>query len=260
MSKINLLTSKIYNRIAAGEVVERPFSVVKELVENSIDSKATKISVEISDGGLSSIIVSDNGSGIEKDDLKKAILPHATSKISSIKDLDNIQTLGFRGEALASIASVSRMTIKSKTADSDIAYEIHCEGGDILEPFISTTTNGTEISVNNLFFNAPVRANFLRTKKSEENEIHATVARFILGNPDISFKYIADGKTILQSFGDGIESAFCCVYGAETLSNCFFVDTEKRLRKGKRNVRRTVTGLSEGELRWQAQHPQERHH
>ena len=129
MSKINQLSSKIYNRIAAGEVVERPFSVVKELVENSIDAGANNIVIEIQNGGISSIIISDNGSGIEKSELRKALLPHATSKISSIKDLDNISSLGFRGEALASIASVSKINITSKPKDQEIGAEISADGG-----------------------------------------------------------------------------------------------------------------------------------
>ena len=225
--KINLLSSKIYNRIAAGEVVERPFSVVKELVENSIDAGANNIEIEIENGGISCIKVTDNGSGIEKSELKKALLPHATSKISSLKDLDNITSLGFRGEALASIASVSKIIIQSKPVAQDIGAMISADGGDMTEITDSAIDNGTIISVNNLFFNTPVREKFLRSEKSEENEITATVARFILGNPAISFKYIVDGKVIFNSFGDGFESAIVCVYGVDCLDNCFYIDTIK---------------------------------
>ncbi|MBE7081027.1 MAG: DNA mismatch repair endonuclease MutL [Clostridiales bacterium] len=225
--KINLLSSKIYNRIAAGEVVERPFSVVKELVENSIDAGATKIEIEIENGGISCVKITDNGCGIEKSELKKALLPHATSKISSLKDLDNIMSLGFRGEALASIASVSKITIESKPSDQEFGASISADGGEMSDITDSAINNGTIISVNNLFFNTPVREKFLRSEKSEENEITATVARFILGNPTISFKYTVDGKVVYNSFGDGFESAIVCVYGVDALENCFYIDTVK---------------------------------
>lgn len=227
MSKINLLSSQIYNRIAAGEVVERPFSVVKELVENSIDAGATTIQIDILDGGISSIKISDNGSGIEKTELKKALLPHATSKISNLKDLDNITSLGFRGEALASIASVSKINIVSKPKNQEIAAEISANGGEINEISDCAPIDGTIITVNNLFYNTPVREKFLHTARSEEGEISSTVARFILANPNIAFKYTADGKTIYQSYGDGLESAMTCVYGVNTVKECFYVDTEK---------------------------------
>lgn len=225
--KINLLSSKIYNRIAAGEVVERPFSVVKELVENSIDAGATQICIDIENGGISSIKITDNGFGIEKSELKKALLPHATSKISTLKDLDNIVSLGFRGEALASIASVSKISIVSKPINQEIGAEIYAEGGDITGVKDCAADNGTIISVNNLFYNTPVREKFLHSERSEESEITSTVARFILGNPEISFKYTADGKTIYTSFGDGFQSAMACVYGIDVIENCFYIDTER---------------------------------
>ncbi len=225
--KINLLSSKIYNRIAAGEVVERPFSVVKELVENSIDAGATSIEIDIESGGISCIKITDNGYGIEKSELKKALMPHATSKISSLKDLDNIMSLGFRGEALASIASVSKITILSKPKLQEIGASISADGGDVKEIADCAMNDGTIISVNNLFYNTPVREKFLRSERSEENEIAATVARFILGNPTISFKYVVNGKVTYQSFGDGLESAMACVYGVDSIENCFYIDTEK---------------------------------
>lgn len=227
MGKINLLSSKIYNRIAAGEVVERPFSVVKELVENSLDAGADNILIEIEGGGITSITITDNGGGIEKSELKKALLPHATSKISSLKDLDNIVSLGFRGEALASIASVSKILITSKPTNQEYGASIFASGGDIEDVKDSGAVNGTVIKVENLFFNTPVREKFLKSVRSEENEITSTVARFILGNPNISFKYVADGKIIYQSFGDGLESAMACIYGVEVLKDCFRVNSEK---------------------------------
>jgi len=225
--EINLLSSKIYNRIAAGEVVERPFSVVKELVENSIDAGASEISIEIENGGISLISITDNGFGIEKSQLKKALLPHATSKISSISDLDNIQTLGFRGEALASIASVSKISIVSKPKDQDFGAKISAEGG--ASPIVEDhpAIDGTVITVRNLFYNTPVREKFLHTPRAEEGEISSTVARFILSHPNIAFKYVADGKIVYQSYGDGFESAMVCVYGVDVISNCFKIDTEK---------------------------------
>lgn len=227
MSEINVLSSKIFNRIAAGEVVERPASVVKELVENSIDAKANKIQIEIENGGISTIKIIDNGHGIEKSQLKKALLPHATSKISKLSDLDNILTLGFRGEALASIASVSKITILSKPKTQDFGAKISSNGGDTQEVEDFGCNDGTEIIVNNLFYNTPVREKFLKSERSEEGEITATIARFILGNPSVAFKYVADGKTIYQSYGDGFESAMASVYGVDVINECFKVDTER---------------------------------
>ena len=206
MSKINILSSKVYNRIAAGEVVERPASVVKELVENSIDAGATEITVTVRQGGIASITVTDNGSGIERGELKKAILPHATSKIAGVKDLDAIFSLGFRGEALASIASVSKLTIVSKPKSQTVGGKLYSEGGEDVTVTDYAAADGTEITVNNLFFNTPARERFLKTEKGEEGEITACMSRFILGNPDIAFTYTADGKTVYQSFGDGTDN------------------------------------------------------
>lgn len=227
MSKINVLSSKIYNRIAAGEVVERPASVVKELVENSIDAGATSISVEIENGGKTSIKITDNGGGIEKGELKKAVMPHATSKISSIEDLENILSLGFRGEALASIASVSKLSIVSKPENQPSGAKLYTEGGENTEITDYPSADGTEVSVNNIFFNTPAREKFLKSDKTEESEISSCVSKFILGNPDIAFKYVADGKTVYQSFGDGEESAFISVYGVNAIKDCFYINSEK---------------------------------
>ena len=227
MSKINLLSSKIYNRIAAGEVVERPASVVKELIENSIDAGASAITIEIEKGGIASIKIIDNGSGIEKSELKKAIMPHATSKISSVKDLENIASLGFRGEALASIASVSKLSIVSKPKEEETGARLYTEGGENIEISDYPSADGTEITVNNLFFNTPAREKFLKTDKSEEGEITSIVSKFILGNPNLAFKYVASGKVVYQSYGDGEESAFVSVYGVNTLKDCFYIETEK---------------------------------
>lgn len=227
MAKINILDSSIFNRIAAGEVVDRPYSVVKEFVENSIDSGATEITIEIEKGGKNLIRVSDNGSGIEKDDFRSAFLPHATSKISCVEDLDLILTLGFRGEALASIASVSKVTIKSRAEGCDCAYSITCEGGKIGDILPCARDIGTEITAESLFYNTPVRAKFLKTDKGEESEITNYVSRFILGNPNVAFKYYVDGKLILQSFGGGLEEAVVAVYGAQVLQECYNINATK---------------------------------
>ncbi len=227
MSKINLLSSKIYNRIAAGEVVERPFSVVKELVENSLDAGATDVTIEIKGGGITSIRIIDNGCGIDKSELKKALLPHATSKISKLEDLDNIASLGFRGEALASIASVSKMCIVSKPVNQELGATISSEGGIMSDVTECGASNGTEITVNNLFYNTPVREKFLKSERSEESDIAAMVAHYILGNYNISFKFVSNKKIIYQSFGDGFASAMACVYGVDIINDCYYIETEK---------------------------------
>ncbi|MCD8208128.1 MAG: DNA mismatch repair endonuclease MutL, partial [Bacteroidales bacterium] len=224
MGKINILPPEVYNRIAAGEVVEGPFSVVKELVENSIDSGATEISVFVENAGKSMIRVEDNGSGIEKDDLPSAFLPHATSKISNAGDLEGISTLGFRGEALASIASVSKCEIVSATKAG--AYAIKTEGQNVGPVESAAMDKGTRVSVYSLFYNTPVRARFLRTDKKEEGDITSCVTRFILGNPEISFRYVVDGKERLRSFGEGLDEAVAEVYGASTIGQCFKISAK----------------------------------
>ena len=198
---INILDSMVINRISAGEVVESPFSIVKELIDNALDAGATKISVEIKNGGIDSIIVKDNGKGIEYDDIKKAFLPHATSKIKNVEDLESIMTLGFRGEALASISNVSQTNMITKTESSDCAYSIDVFGGTFSEISPATGDIGTKIEVNNLFFNTPARRKFLKKPKQEENFITNIMSRYILAHPDISFKYIADNKLIYQTVG-----------------------------------------------------------
>ena len=215
MAKINLLSPMIFNRIAAGEVVEKPCSVVKELVENSIDSGATSISVSVERGGLGKIEVTDNGSGIEFDELKNALLAHATSKISKLEDLDNIGTLGFRGEALSSIASVSEIEIISKTQDCEYGGKIRCLFGQMEELTQIASIDGTRISVKNLFHNVPARLKFVRKDKTEENDITNFMARLILANPHISFSYTADGKQIYKHKASDLKTAICDIYGEE---------------------------------------------
>ncbi len=226
MRKINILSKAVYNRIAAGEVVDRPYSVVKELIENSLDAKATEIEIYIEKGGKQLIKICDNGTGIERDDLRAAFLPHATSKIAAADDLDKITTLGFRGEALASISAISKAEIVSVT-EGNQAYKISCEDGKISEIMPAALAKGTEITVRSLFFNTPVRAKFMKPDKKEEVDITSFVTRYVLGNPTVSFKYFADGKLVLQSFGGGLEEAMAQVYGAKTLSECFRIQAEK---------------------------------
>ncbi len=226
MAKINILPSKVYNRIAAGEVVDRPCSVVKELVENAIDAGATDIQIYIEQGGKQLIRVVDNGCGIERDDLQSAFLPHATSKIATSEDLANVMTLGFRGEAIASISAVSRMTITSKT-ENGLCYKLACDGGELGQIVETQGEKGTEVCVETLFYHTPVRLGFLKSDKAEETEITNFVSRFILNRSDIAFTYYANGKQVLQSFGGGGEEAMACVYGAAVLSECYHVDAEK---------------------------------
>ena len=226
MGKINILTKEIFNRIAAGEVVDRPYSAVKELIENALDAGATEISVYVEKGGRQLIRVCDNGGGIEPDDMRKAFIPHATSKVAKVEDLDSIATLGFRGEALASISSISRTEITSKTENS-AACRVLCEGGYIGKVEPAALDRGTEVAVHDLFYNTPARAKFLKTDKAEEGDIHNFVSRFILGNPDVSFKYYSDGKLKLQSFGNGLDEAVTQVYGAKVIPNCYKINAEK---------------------------------
>ncbi|MBP3431817.1 MAG: DNA mismatch repair endonuclease MutL [Clostridia bacterium] len=224
---INVLPSKIFNRIAAGEVVEKPASVVKELVENSIDAGATKIKVEIVEGGIKKISVSDNGCGLEKEDLPLAFLPHATSKISEIDDLDGIATLGFRGEALASIASVSMVTLSTKTKESESGYMIEANGGDISKISEVSRLNGTTLTVQNLFYNTPVRAKFLKKPKSEESEVTHLVEKFMLSHPEIDFVYVVDGKELYNHASGQLDEVIYLLYGKDVYDNLLKLDYEE---------------------------------
>ena len=222
--KINVLDSSIYNLISAGEVVERPASVVKELVENSIDAGAKNVRIEITAGGKTRIKVTDDGAGIEKDDMSNAFLPHATSKIRDKNDLFSIKTLGFRGEALASIAAVSMVSAFSKTDDDDCAHGIELRGGKAEKTFECPGVTGTSVTVENLFFATPARLKFLKKDKSEESEITALVAKTALSNPFVAFTYVADGKTLLKAYGKGLKDAVSNVYNREIAMN--FIEFE----------------------------------
>ncbi len=218
MKRIQVLSRHTANQIAAGEVVERPASVVKELVENSIDAGSTAVTVEINGGGIEYIRVTDNGSGIIPEDLPTAFLSHATSKISTAEDLAHIETLGFRGEALASIAAVSMLTMRTRTKNADEGAMIRIEGGEVKESGPSGCPEGSTTEVRNLFFNVPARLKFLKSQRAEAGAISDYISRVIMANPAISFKLISNGKQLYHSPGDGqLKSAIFCVYGGETL-------------------------------------------
>ncbi len=194
MGKIVLLDELTINQIAAGEVIERPASVIKEMVENSIDAGADKITVEIRNGGISYIKITDNGFGIAKDDLEIAFERHATSKIRNASDLDTVTSMGFRGEALASIAAIANVELVSKTKEQDVGYKIVVEAGNVLEKEEVGCQVGTSITVNNLFFNTPVRYKFLKKDYTETGYIEDVITRIALVNPGISFKLINSRK------------------------------------------------------------------
>lgn len=227
MPRINVLPKNIADLIAAGEVVERPSSVIKEFVENSIDAGAKKIVVEIQNGGKTYMRVTDDGCGIERDDVKKAFISHATSKISTAEDLDAISTLGFRGEALASVCAVSKVDLMTCTGDATSGTRYVIEGGE--EKFIDDVGSpvGTTIVVKDLFFNIPARLKFLKKDVQEGNYIASTLERIALSNPGISFKFIRDGKIAFQTPGDGdLKSAVYAVFGKEFTSQLLPVESE----------------------------------
>ena len=199
MSKITVLDEQLINKIAAGEVIERPASVVKELMENSLDAKATKIVIEIKDSGKKLIKVSDNGLGMNQEDAEKSILRHATSKIKTADDLFSINTLGFRGEALASIAAVSRFSLTTKQKDQLEAFNLAVEGGQIISSGILAGEEGTLIEIQDLFFNTPARKKFLKSDQVELRHIVDTVIRYALANPEVSFKLLHENHQLLTS-------------------------------------------------------------
>ena len=220
MGKIVLLDDLTINQIAAGEVIERPASAVKEMVENSIDAGATNIVVEIRNGGTSYIRVTDNGKGVSKDDMEIAFERHATSKIREVNDLKTVTTMGFRGEALASIAAIATVEMVSKTADEDMGHKVLVEAGKVLEFEEAGTSNGTTITVQNLFFNTPVRYKFLKKDYTESGYIEDTITRLALANPNIAFRLINSGNAILQTPGNGnLKDTIFSIYGKEVISS-----------------------------------------
>ena len=216
MGNIVLLDDLTINKIAAGEVIERPASVIKEMVENSIDAGATNIVVEIKNGGISYIKVTDNGKGIAQDDLEIAFERHATSKIRSADDLDTVTSMGFRGEALASIAAIANVELVSKTKEQDVGYKVIVEAGDVLEKEEIGCQTGTSITVRNLFFNTPVRYKFLKKDYTESGYIEDAITRIALVNPNIAIKLINTGKTVIQTNGSGdMKSVIYSIYGKD---------------------------------------------
>ena len=216
MGKINVLSFAVANLIAAGEVVDRPSSVIKELVENGIDAGATRITVEIQNGGVTLMRVTDNGCGIERDDLPVAVRRHATSKIKDETDLEAIMTLGFRGEALAAIAAVSDLRIISKTATAETGACIEVSGGVVIGVSDRAAQNGTTVMVENLFANVPARRKFLKKDITEAMSVTAVVERIALSHPEIAFRLIIDGNVKLETVGDGnLKSAVYAVFGRD---------------------------------------------
>ena len=225
MGNIVLLDDLTINQIAAGEVIERPASVVKELVENSIDAGATNISVEIKNGGISYIRITDNGKGIMPDDMEIAFERHATSKIRKAEDLETVKSMGFRGEALASISAIARVEMQSKTEESSIGYKIIVEGGKTISKEECGCPKGTTITVQNLFYNTPVRYKFLKKDFTEFGYIEDAISRIALINPNIAIKLINSGKTIIQTSGNNdMKAVLYNIYGRDISQNSLEVD------------------------------------
>ena len=225
MGKIVLLDELTINQIAAGEVIERPASVVKELVENSIDAGATSINIEVKNGGIKQIRITDNGSGIAEDDLRFAFERHATSKIRTAEDLESVKSMGFRGEALASIAAISHIELITRTAEEFMGNKIIVEGGDIIEQEETGAQKGTTIIVSNLFYNTPVRYKFLKKDYTELGYIEDAVTRIALSNPNVAIKLSNENKTILQTNGNGdIKTVIYSLYGKEITDGLIDID------------------------------------
>ena len=227
MATIHVLDETTINKIAAGEVVERPASVIKELIENSIDASATNIEVEIGDGGVAYMRITDNGIGMTEEDARLAILRHATSKIQHVEDLFDIASLGFRGEALASIASVSHFSLTTRKADADLGTRITVDGGTFTDCIPYGAAPGTTIEIRDLFYNTPARRKFLKTERTESSKIQDIVGKLALSNPHISFKLIIDGRVAIITPGNGnIGDTVAALYGYKTKDDIFTVAYE----------------------------------
>ena len=227
MGNIVVLDDLTINKIAAGEVIERPASVVKEMMENSIDAGADKITVEVQNGGISYIRITDNGKGIAPDDMEYAFERHATSKIRVADDLENITSMGFRGEALASIAAIAHVEMVSRTPDTQVGYKVVIEGGKILESGETGCPVGTTITVTNLFYNTPVRYKFLKKDFTEAGYIEDVVTRLALANTNISMKLVSSGKNVIQTSGNGsLQDAIYSIFGKEIAEGVVPVNLE----------------------------------
>ncbi len=225
MPEINILPKEVYQLIAAGEVVERPSSIVKEMIENSVDAGAKNVTVEIKNGGSSYIRITDDGCGIAKSEIKKVFLPHATSKIKYSDDLNSVSTLGFRGEAMASIAAVSRVELLSKAEGEELGTRYEIEGGEEKELSDAGCPQGTTIVVRDIFYNTPARMKFLKKDVTEGNSVAGIVDRMAISHPEISFRFIRDGKQTLITSGNGdLKSAVYSVLGREFASSLIDVD------------------------------------
>ena len=231
--EIFILDEFTIGKIAAGEVVERPSSVIKELVENSIDANAKNIVIEIKDGGKQYIRVSDDGVGIPHAELSKVFLRHSTSKIQKIEDLENLQTCGFRGEALSSICAVSKTTLMTKTSDEEWGSRVFVEGGKYISTEKIGLSQGTTLVIEDLFFNVPARKKFMKSSPAEAMAINQIVCRLAMGNPSIRFKLISNNKVIVSTVGDGtLENAIRSIYGKNAIEQMFYT---------KRNFEQEVT-------------------
>ncbi len=216
MPKINVLPKEVYSLIAAGEVVERPMSIVKEMIENSIDAGAKHITVEIKNGGTTYIRITDDGCGIAREDVKKVFISHATSKISTGSDLDSIATLGFRGEAMASIAAVAKVELLTKAENEETGVRYEIAGGEELDFSDAGCPQGTTVVVRDIFFNVPARMKFLKKDVTEGNSVQGIVERIAISNPDISFRFIREGRQAMITAGNGdLKSTIYSVYGSE---------------------------------------------
>lgn len=225
MGNIVLLDDNTINKIAAGEVIERPASVVKELMENSIDAGATAITVEIKNGGISYIRITDNGKGIAPDDMEIAFERHATSKIRKAEDLETVKSMGFRGEALASIAAISKVEMTSKYIENEIGYKVEVEGGTIKNKEEAGCPKGTTIIITDLFFNTPVRYKFLKKDYTEAGYIEDVVTRIALIHPEIAVKLINTGKTTIQTPGNNdFKAVIYSIYGKDIADNILEVN------------------------------------
>lgn len=225
MARINVLPKEIYQLIAAGEVIERPSSVVKEMIENSLDAGAKNITLEIKNGGSTYIRITDDGCGIERDDVRKVFISHATSKISKKDDLNSIATLGFRGEAMASISAVSKVELLTKAENEEIGTRYEIAGGEELEFDDAGCPNGTTIVVRDIFFNTPARMKFLKKDVTEGNQVAGIVDRMAISHPKISFRFIRDGKQVLITSGNGdLKSTVYSVLGKEMSDSLMSVD------------------------------------
>ncbi|MEE1315509.1 MAG: DNA mismatch repair endonuclease MutL [Faecalimonas sp.] len=228
MSQIQVLDQVTIDKIAAGEVIERPASIVKEMVENAIDAEATAVTVEIKDGGISFIRITDNGCGIPKDEVPLAFLRHSTSKIRSVDDLTHIATLGFRGEALSSIAAVSQVELLTKQKDALLGVRYRIEGGMEKGLEDAGARDGSTFLIRNLFYNTPARRKFLKTAMTEAGHIHELLMRLALSHPEVSFEFINNGQTKLHTSGNGrLQDAIYNIFGREIAANLLEVQAER---------------------------------